>query len=188
MPLEIEIKLQVDAHEPVREKLVALGATRGDRVVETNEIFDRPDGSLRGQGCGLRVRALAPEDGGSRLATLTFKGPRLPGPMKSREELEVEVSDSETTAGMLAMLGFVRILRYEKRRESWQWRGCCIELDTPPHIGLFIEIEGPSEDVIRQVQAELGLAEVPHVKPSYVRMLSEYCSRNGIVERDLALS
>ena len=50
MPFETEAKLRVDAHEPVRDRLRAGGATFIEKVIETNVIFDRPDGSLRRQG------------------------------------------------------------------------------------------------------------------------------------------
>jgi predicted adenylyl cyclase CyaB len=109
------------------------------------------------------------------------------GPFKSREELEVQVSDAETTARMLEQLGFVQILRYEKRRESWQLDPCRVELDEPPRIGLFVEIEGPDEDSIRQVQKKIGLGDAQHVKASYVAMLAAYCDEHDVHSRVLEL-
>ena len=188
MPLETELKLRVESHEPVRARLPALGAVFAGRVRETNEIFDRPDGSLRRQGHGLRIRSVRAEDGDPRPATLTWKGPRLPGPMKSREELEVRIGEPETAVRLLQMLGFVRVLRYEKRRESWTLGDCRVELDEPPHLGLFVEIEGPDEETIRAVRDKLGLGGASHIQTSYVRMLAEFCEKRGIVDRVLTLS
>ena len=182
MSLETEAKLRVNSHEPVRERLRTLGATFIQKVVETNLILDRPDGSLRGQTCGLRIRSALGEDGSGAGATLTFKGPPIRGAFKKREELECRIDDADTAAAMLERLGFVTILRYEKRRESWSWKSCRIELDQPPHIGRFVEIEGPNEDAIRSVQGELGLGDVPHTRESYVRMLLEYAHLRGLDE------
>lgn len=158
-----------------------------ERGIETNEIFDRPDGSLRQRGFGLRIRSFDIEGGETR-ATLTVKGPRLPGPLKKREEVETRVEEAARAARILEMLGLVRVLCYEKRRESWNLDACRIELDEPPHIGLFVEIEGPDEAAIRTVQERLGLAGMTHVPTSYVKMLAEYCDRYGITEHVLRLA
>ena len=182
MIIETEAKLRVDSHEPLRDRLRALGATFIEKVVERNVILDRPDGSLRKQGCGLRIRSTVQEDGGDTRVTLTFKGRPLQGPFKKREEIEVHISDAKAASAMLERLGFVAILHYQKRRESWSWKGCRIELDDPPHIGKFVEIEGPDEDAIRSAKSELGLGDVPHTRESYVRMLLEYCREHGLTE------
>ncbi len=195
MSREIEAKLRVDSHQPVRERLRALGAEFVARVLETNRIFDRSDGSFRRRGCGLRIRSAVAadattgrkEDPTHHAATLTFKGPVIAGTFTSREEVEVGISDEETTARMLALLGFAPVLVYQKRRESWRLGECRIELDEPPHIGLFVEIEGPDEHVIQEVQVALGLEATAHVRSSYVHMLAAYCEEHGITVRVLSL-
>jgi adenylate cyclase class 2 len=118
---------------------------------------------------------------------MTFKGPVQGGPIKSREELEIEVNDAEEAARLLGGLGFVVILDYEKRRESWRMGDCQVELDEPPHVGLFVEIEGP-RDGIRQTQERLGLGDVPHTPESYVQMLLSFSERNGLRGRPLRLT
>ena len=187
MPVEIEAKFRVASHEPVRERLRTLGATFLGRVMEWNRIMDRPDGSLRRAGCGLRVRAVRDEAGNEKPATLTFKGPRKAGPLKSREELEVQISCPDTAATILKMLGFADVLSYQKRRESWSLGPCRVELDEPPHIGLFVEIEGPSETAIRSAQVDLGLDGAEHTPNSYVGLLWEYCLEHAITDRVLNL-
>lgn len=187
MPIELEAKFRVESHEPVRERLCAVGAERVGVVVETNVILDSADGSLRRRGSGLRVRSAMPIGGGPVKATLTFKGPVAASAFKSREEIEVGVSDADAAVQVLTALGFVAILRYEKRRESWRFRDCLVELDTPPGIGLFVEIEGPSEDAIRHVRDELGLTRATPVRESYVRMLLAFCVEHGLADRVLTL-
>jgi adenylate cyclase class 2 len=187
MSREIEAKFRVDAHEAVRERLRRLDATRLGRLLETNRIFDRPDGSLRDHGCGLRIRATLDDETRECRAILTFKGPVVAGAFKSREELEIQISDAETAARMLEALGYVLILIYEKRRESWRLGDCRVELDEPPHIGLFVEIEGPTEAAIQKTQAHLGLRGTAHIRASYVRMLAEYCDKHRMTTRVLNL-
>ena len=185
--LEIEAKYRVASHGPIRERLIAAGAESLATVLEINEIFDAVDGSLRRRGCGVRVRSTIDEKTQSRSATMTFKGPVRPGPFKAREEQEVGVSDAETASRILHGLGFVRVLRYEKRRESWRLDDCRIELDQPPHIGLFVEIEGPGEAAITAAAVRLGLDGAVHEKASYVRMLHAYCVEHGITDFSLRM-
>lgn len=188
MAWEIELKLRVASHDDVRQRLHDCGAQRASRVLEQNDIFDRPDGALRTRGVGLRIRSTRDGDDTavsdeSAPATLTVKGPREPGVFKSREEVEFAVPNADTAARMLNLLGFVRILRYEKRRESWRFGGCLVELDEPPHLGRFVEIEGPDEAAINTVRTELGLAQAAPVADSYVRLMMNYCAAHGLDER-----
>jgi len=183
MSMEIELKLRVDSHNAVRAKLEEVGGTLLGQVVETNYILDKPDGSLRGQGCGLRVRVAHDCDGGCSTTTLTFKGRCAPGVVKSREEIETEVADASALLRILARMGYVTVLEYEKRRESWSLEGCRVELDQPPVLGLFVEIEGDGEEAIRAVQATLGLMGAVAESRSYVSMLVSHCEAVGISDR-----
>jgi len=187
MPRETEAKLRVASHDPVRERLVAAGAEFIERVMERNQILDRPDGSLRGRGCGLRVRSVEPVEGGPSRATMTFKGPRASGAFKSREELETDVGDAEVALALLQQIGFIVILSYEKRRESWRLGSCRVELDRPPMIGRYVEIEGPDEAAIQSVRETLGLGSAEVEGASYVRLLLRACNERGVTDRSLTL-
>ena len=183
MPIETEIKLRVESHEPTRARLHALGAQFIRRGMETNRIFDLSDGALRRKGMGLRVRTLHDEATGERSATLTAKGPRTHGVVKSREECEVSVADPDATVDILHLLGYAQILRYEKRRETWSHEDCLIELDEPARLGLFVEIEGPDAAAIAAVRKALGLAGASDVEASYVHMMMDYCHSHHITNR-----
>ena len=56
MPTELEAKMKVGSHDPVRERLRAMGSTFVARIFETNRFFDTPAQGLRGEGKGLRLR------------------------------------------------------------------------------------------------------------------------------------
>lgn len=187
MATEHEAKFRVASHDPVRQRLEEIGATRLGLVIETNEIYDRPDGSFRRENRGLRVRSTTDQQTGEIIATLTFKGPLIPGPFKSRREMEIIVSDAETTAQIMTELGFDRVLWYQKRRESWWLDPCKVELDQPPHIGLFVEIEGPGTEAIQAAQKTLGLSDTDLVRASYPKLLVDYCQQQSITEPILPL-
>ncbi len=187
MSIEIELKLRVDSHDGVRAKLEEVGAKRVGTVLETNHILDRPDSALRRQGCGFRVRVAADHASDVSTTTLTFKGPRTPGVMKSREEVETVAGDSANLLKILGRLGYVSVLTYQKLRESWSLDGCLVELDTPPILGHFVEIEGDGEETIRSVQRKLGLGDASEEARSYVSMLISHCEAVGVSDRVLRL-
>ncbi len=188
MAWETELKLRVSSHDPVRERLREHSAARAGKVLEVNDIFDRPDGALRRRGVGLRIRSTRPQVGGDDLTMMTVKGVRLPGVVKSREEVEFPVPNAETASRALNLLGFVRVLRYQKRRESWQLGECRVELDEPPQIGIFVEIEGPDEQTIFAMRRTLGLDDAEPVAESYVHLVAAYCDAYGLTDRVVEFS
>ena len=185
MPLEIEIKLKVESHEQVRARLGDLRAEHGGMARETNIFFDRPDGSLRKADSGLRVRVTRSAADPVPRALLTFKGPAAAAGLRSREAFDVRVAPEEQVAPLLEALGFREVLRFEKDRDSWRVGGCLVELDTLPGLGCFLEIEGPSEEAVRGVQGQLGLAELAPGRASYSQMVAEYLERAARGEKNL---
>ncbi|MEK6642867.1 MAG: class IV adenylate cyclase [Planctomycetota bacterium] len=171
MPDEIESKIRVTGHDPIRQRLRQSGAEYLGRVLETNRLFDDSNGSLLDNGCGLRVRACDLLDGAARSATLTYKGPMREGVFKKRVEVEVAISDAAAMMEILGSLGFHPRIVFEKRRESWRFKGCAVELDEVPNLGLFVEVEGPDEESIHSVLSGLGLDALASIRTSYVTML-----------------
>ena len=94
---------------------------------------------------GLRLRTNHDSATGTETHIITWKGPRQPGALKSREEVELTVTDPADAALLLEKLGYVKVLTFEKRRQSWQLGGCKVELDELPLLGSFVEVEGPGE-------------------------------------------
>jgi adenylate cyclase, class 2 len=180
MPTEVEIKLQVDAHDPVRAKLQQRGAESLGKVLEINHIFDNAERTMLATDRGLRVRECRNDHGELLRAILTYKGPRAPGRIKRREEIELTVDDPAAASTLLEQLGFLEAVRFEKRRESWRLGDCLVELDEVPYLGAFIEIEGPDEAHIEQVRTELGLANTPLVRGSYIGLLVRHCQNQGL--------
>lgn len=172
MPIELECKVRVPSLVPIRDRLRAAGAKYVGRVLETNRLFDRPDGSLQQAGCGLRVRSVEVLDGRGPAASLTYKGPRTPSMFKRREEIEVDIGDSEAMTEVLHALGYTERVVFEKRRESWLLGPCRVELDELPKLGTFVEVEGPDEAAIRTGMGALGFSESGSIKQGYVSMVA----------------
>jgi adenylate cyclase class 2 len=184
MAVETEAKLKVDSHDPVRQRLRDVGAAAAGSRLETNIFFDTPAHALRDSGSGLRLR-LARDDraSGEVKAIVTFKGPRRPGAVKSREEIETEVADPDATIAIFRALGFEQALSFEKKRESWRVDDCQVELDEVPYLGKFVEIEGPSEASIAAVQQKLGLIGTPNIQEAYIGLLLNWLRERGRDDR-----
>ncbi|MBK8269765.1 MAG: class IV adenylate cyclase [Planctomycetes bacterium] len=173
MPTELESKIHVESHEQAREKLRLGSATFIGSVLEINRILDRDDGELLKTGCGLRVRSITTQSGDTPKSTLTYKGVRIPGKFKQREELETQIDDADALVSILGALGYRPKIIFEKRRETWRLGPCNVELDELPKLGLFIEVEGPNEASIDEVLALLDLTGRTSMGESYVSLLME---------------
>lgn len=176
---EHEAKLPVPDLAPVRARLLAADAEllrTGDQV---DTLYDFPDGRLTGQDAALRLRRT------NAGVVLTYKGPPQPGAFKLRDEYESGLEDGEAVALALDALGFVITLSYSKKREAWRLGGCDVCLDTVPHLGTFVEIEGPAVAAISDVATTLGLDPATHEDRSYVHMLAEYCEQHALDPRSL---
>lgn len=183
MPIEIEAKMKVAEHGNIRARLNQLGAKPKSAVLETNTFFDTPDRSLFSQNKGLRVRYMRGLKETSEKTVITFKGPQRMGPLKSRPEFEMTVTNPIEAVSFLEAMGYIRTLTFQKKRESWRLGECTVELDELPHLGLFVEIEGPDEHVVFEAREALGLGEEPVIKTAYTSLLAVYMKDHGITEQ-----
>ena len=164
--LEIELKFFVSDFDPLRDKLLALGAVcTGPRTREHNVRYETEDDRLLKNGCLLRLRQ-------DRQATLTFKSPppEADRRFKVYRELEVNLSDFGAMDAILHALGFYRRQEYEKWRETWQLGDASLCLDTLP-FGSFLEIEAQPDAIMRSVR-ELGLVWEQRILTNYLGMFA----------------
>ena len=185
MSVEIEAKMKVADLAVIRDRLTAGGGKRVGAFLERNTFFDTEDRSLLAADQGLRVRSSKDGATGAVACTMTHKGARQHGPLKSREETEMTVGSESDGVAMLLVLGFVRVLSFEKRRESWTLGGCKVELDEVPHLGTFVEVEGPKDETVMKVRQQLGLSDRPLSKASYIAMLMTHLQEHGEPTRDV---
>jgi adenylate cyclase class 2 len=185
MAVEIEAKMSVADHDAVRAALLAAGARKVSDCTEINRILDAQDHTLESAGKGLRVRVTRNIADDSTTTVLTVKGPLLPGPLKSRDEFELNVADAGEALRFFNALGYAPVVGFQKRRETWELSDCKIELDEVPHLGKFVEIEGPGESAVLALRDRLGLSERPIIKKSYVALLVEYLAQRSLPMNDV---
>ncbi len=178
-PFEREAKFWVPALEAFQRHLEAQGARLlQPRTWEYNLRFDTPQGDLTRQRRVLRLRQ-------DRRLTLTYKGPgQVHDGVIQREELEIEVSDLETARRLLEALGYRVVMVYEKFRTLYHWQGVDIALDETP-LGTFVEIEGPTLDLVRRRAWALGVDPGRAVPESYASLFQRVREHFGLPVTDL---
>jgi adenylate cyclase class 2 len=172
---ETEIKLVVHDPDEVKQRLAAAGfRVLQAREFEANTLYDTEDRRLFRSGMLLRLR-----QAGDR-GIITWKGPTIAGPHKSRPERETSIGSIETLASILSELGYSATFRYEKYRTEFRagGDGGVIVLDETP-IGTFLELEGEGS-WIDETAARLGFLPGDYVLESYGALYRKFCQNRGM--------
>ncbi|HEY44537.1 MAG TPA: class IV adenylate cyclase [Anaerolineae bacterium] len=157
---EIEAKFIVPHFDGIRQRVLDLeGQLIIPRHLELNKRYDTHDNRLRSNREILRVRR------GNRVV-LTYKKSKS---AEERIEFELAINDFEIACNFLEALGYQVILIYEKYREIYTLDEAAVMLDELP-FGFFVEVEGPSLEIIKQAAAVLGLDWEYRIKNSYLEL------------------
>jgi adenylate cyclase class 2 len=168
---EIEAKLKVDSLPEIENRLKKLDAEFVAEQLQTDTHFDDSNETLTNSDCCLRLRRQIINS--ETRFFLTYKGAKEKSNYKKRQEIEIEVSDADSTEKLLSALGYERKLSVDKKRSLWKFGGCEVALDRLQILGDFVEIEGPDDEKISWVQKSLGLESLPHIPKSYASMIVE---------------
>jgi adenylate cyclase class 2 len=176
--IEQEVKLAFDGLDAARLAVTAAGGRLiVHRRLMEDRLFDTPDRRLGHADKTCRLRR---EPG---RAFLTFKGPALPGHVKSREETETPVADADAIERILVALGLELAFRSEKYREEYALEEATVTVDETP-IGIFVEIEA-TPAAIDRVARRLGRAPADYRLESYPRLYADWCAATGRPPRDM---
>lgn len=88
--------------------------------------------------------------------SLTYKHVHNADKVDGTTEIDLTVNDLGTSQLFLERVGLIAFRRQEKRRHSFALGEVMIDIDTWPSIPPYVELEGPSEELIKQVAATLG--------------------------------
>lgn len=146
MQTEIEAKfLDVD-HDVFRVTLRKLGGRR----VHAARLMRRQNFDIPGvAGVWARVR-----DEGDRI-TLSYKQ-QQDRTLHGTKEICVTVDSFDNARLLMQAIGLQPTSYQETKRESWRMGDVQIELDQWPWSRPYVEIEGPSEAVVRETAGRLG--------------------------------
>ncbi len=166
--LEIEVKIQIEDPQRIRENLLRSGALLyKERHFEENMIWDFPGKTLFQKKSALRLRI------SGKKAFLTFKGPQQRSrKFKVREEYETEVKNPRETVKILQALGFRMTFHYQKYRSVFRTKKLVICLDETK-VGQFLELEGDRSDIV-QFADVMGYSKKEFIKTDYPELFKNY--------------
>lgn len=179
--LEIEMKFRVEDFAEIVARLDQWGAHPHGSHVEADHYYNAPDRDFRLTDEAFRLRRIGPVN------LITYKGPKHPGPTKTRTEIEVPLQEGDAVAAdflrLIEHLGYRRnrVVRKTRTASGFHRDGfeLAICLDEVESLGRFVEVEivappekkDAAQTVILAVASELGLH---NAEPrSYLRMVLE---------------
>lgn len=148
MKNEIEAKFVDITIDAMRKQLKELGAELVQPMRSMKRVtIDSP--AMKQKEAFLRVR-----DEGDK-TTMTYKQFDTLS-LDGVKEIEVTVSDFDTTIALLAEAGLPYGSLQESRRETWNLEGVEIVIDEWPWLNPYVEIEGPTEEAVISTAEKLG--------------------------------
>lgn len=150
MQTEYEAMFPAIEKERIRQRLQTCGALLCKlEFLQIRCVFDLPEGQEI-PGGWLRLRH---EGDRIMLALKIITGRSI----EEQRELELQVSDFQQAEELLCLLGCRKRAYQENKRELWKLNGVDITIDTWPFLPPFVEVEGSSEQVVREICALLDL-------------------------------
>lgn len=179
---EVEVKFRVPDLEALAQRLSDQGAEAGPPIDQEDVYLSHPWKDFAVSDEVLRLRRTGRDN------QITYKGPKLGGPTKTREEIELKFEPGPEGLAKLTKLmqrlGFRKVATVRKRRRpfsAWsEGRHLEVVLDFAEGLGSFAEVEtlasGPddlpkAQDAVLGLARALGLEDVE--RRSYLRMTLE---------------
>jgi len=160
------------------------GSGFGEQVTESDSFFQHPCRNFVQTDECLRMRNCIFSDGTSQYS-LTYKGPKIDTSTKTRQEIEVQITEPERWESLLKALGFCNVASVRKFRRRMtltvNHRHVDVLFDTLPDLPesaqQFIEMETmATEEEVEECRSlllgiadQLGLCEP--IRDSYLKLV-----------------
>ncbi len=165
--IEYEVRVLEINKDEIQSKLKELKAKLVEDSFQRRYVYDfKPVNPSK----WIRLRT-----NGSK-TTLTIKNVESSN-IDGTKEVEVEVSDFDTTNEILKELGYVPRGVQENKRIKYDLNGVEVDIDTWPKIPTYLEIEGTSEE---EVYNTLELLNIPKEKATSLDVQNIYKEIYGI--------
>lgn len=149
MKIEYEATFIDINKDDIRERLEKAGAVlRRPEFLQKRVTLNLPEGHEIAGGW-LRVR-----DEGDKI-TMTLKvvdGDKI----EDQKEINLKIDDFEEAVKFLEMMGCQKKSYQETKREIWDLDDVEVAIDEWPFLEPYIEVEGKSEEAVRNVSEKLG--------------------------------
>lgn len=149
MDKEIEVRF-LEIHKPdLTGKLTDLGALDlGEVMLEEVIIYD-PKLEWLKERRFVRLRKLGEN------TRVTYKE-HHEAAIDGAHEIEFEIGDFDKAAMLFEKIGLFPYRRQQKKRHSFKFGNVTIDIDTWPKIPTYVEMEGPSEIILKSAAGDLG--------------------------------
>lgn len=147
---EVEARfLEIDVL-PMVQKLLTIGAKdMGEELLEETIFYDKDKKWIEEKKV-VRLRKTPTKQ------TLTYKHNQKDA-ADGTEEIEMPIEDLAKAKILLEALGLVQYRIQEKKRRIFLWDGVEISIDEHPMVPPYLEIEGPSENLLIDAARALEL-------------------------------
>ncbi len=148
---EIEVRfLEIDKDQLI-QKLTKLGATDlGEEFLKETIFYDKDLNWKNGGKKIVRVRS------NSKNSKVTYKH-HFEDSATGTIEYEFTVEDPEIAHLFLEAVGLVAFRNQEKKRHTFQLDDVTFDIDTWPKIPTYVELEGPTEESLKEMAKKLDL-------------------------------
>ncbi|MFH1170738.1 MAG: CYTH domain-containing protein [Candidatus Vogelbacteria bacterium] len=172
MKIEYEATFVKINKDEIRKRLVTAGAKLlKPEFLQKRATFHFPNGHEVNQGW-VRVRD---ESDKITLSIKVIDGDKI----ENQKEICLKVDSFTEAISLLTTLGCVQKSYQESKRELWLLDGVEVMIDEWPFLEPFVEIEGPSEQAVKEVAEKIGF-EWSDAKFCAVGTL--YAEKYGITE------
>lgn len=152
METEFEAKFKIKDKQAFRKKLKDIGA----KLVSPEHLMRRIIVDQRNypqlQCDYIRIR-----DEGNQIRLSAKTHAREGGNLADQKEVDVVVSDFSKMKQIIELMGFKFDKYQETKRETWEYKGAEITIDTWPGFDPYSEIEAGSEDEVKRIARKLNL-------------------------------
>jgi len=157
MAHEIETKvLNIDAQD-IKEKLISMGA---EKIQDTRLIVDwyRTKGVKEGEDeWFLRIRSNS-----EGVHEVTWKArSTIQGTTRKHKEINFPISQQEMLADLFEEIGLEKYAHQEKDRTTYSLKDWTFDIDQYPKMPAYLEIEGTSEEHVKEAMELLGIKNNP---------------------------
>ncbi|MES2930899.1 MAG: CYTH domain-containing protein [Patescibacteria group bacterium] len=171
---EIEVKFLDVNIESLEKKLLDMGAEKIGETLSRITCFDYPDYQLRDKNAWVRLRTEFNETTLAYKERLGVSSEDASIKDDGMREIEVVVSDFDTTKSFLFEIGMIEKFSQEKKRIRFKKDTIVFDIDTWPLTPPYIEIEGSSWDDVKTAAENLGFKYEDHLRCSAHNIFIKY--------------
>lgn len=148
---EIEVRFLDIGVAKLKERLMELGATDlGEDLFKEVIFYDQAGSWQYKEKKFVRLRQ-------TKKGTLLAYKNQSVETATGAEEIEFKIDDFEKAKLLLERIGLVAYREQEKKRQTYMLGEVIVDIDTWPKVPTYVELEGPSEDALKEAAAKLKL-------------------------------